>query len=53
MDASSNTTSQGDVLHSANHNSLSPEEIAKALQRHNRHHPSNQPQASSKPAKRR
>lgn len=49
MDANTmNATS--DVLHSANHSSLSAEEVAKALQRHNRHHPSGQPQSvSAKP----
>jgi hypothetical protein len=28
-----------DVLHSENHSKLSPEEIAKAVAHHNRHHP--------------
>jgi hypothetical protein len=31
--------SQTDVLHSENHSKLSDEEIAKAVARHNKHHP--------------
>jgi threonine aldolase len=33
------TNAASDVLHSSNHSKLSPEEIAKAMARHNRHHP--------------
>jgi hypothetical protein len=33
-----NTNFQSDVLHSEHHSSLSAEEIAKAVQRHNRQH---------------
>jgi hypothetical protein len=35
------TTMSSDVLHSDHHSKLSPEEIAKAVARHNRHHPGN------------
>jgi threonine aldolase len=34
-----NTNVASDVLHSSNPSKLSPEEIAKAVARHNRHHP--------------
>ena len=34
-----NTNRASDVLHSSNSSKLSPEEIAKAVARHNRHHP--------------
>ena len=34
-----NPTPQTDVLHSENHSKLSAEEIAKAVARHNKHHP--------------
>jgi len=37
MDTKTSVTS--DVLHSSNHSKLSAEEIAKAVARHNRHHP--------------
>jgi hypothetical protein len=37
MEAKTNVPS--DVLHSSNQSKLSPEEIAKAVARHNRHHP--------------
>jgi hypothetical protein len=30
---------QDDVLHSTGHSKLTPEEIAKAVEHHNRHHP--------------
>lgn len=33
-----NTNLQNDVLHSEHHSTLSAEEIAKAVQRHNREH---------------
>jgi hypothetical protein len=33
------TNLESDVLHSDNHSKLSEEAIAKALARHNRHHP--------------
>jgi hypothetical protein len=33
------TNISSDVLHSNNHSKLSAEEIAKAVARHNRHHP--------------
>jgi hypothetical protein len=36
-----------DVLHSDHHSKLSAEEIAKAVARHNRHHPGNKTVASS------
>ena len=34
-----NTDPQSDVLHSESHSRLSSEEIAKAVARHNKHHP--------------
>jgi hypothetical protein len=34
-----NISSPSEILHSAHHSKLSAEEIAKALARHNRHHP--------------
>jgi hypothetical protein len=34
-----NSGPQTDVLHSENHSKLSAEEIAKAVARHNKHHP--------------
>jgi hypothetical protein len=40
-----------DVLHSENHSKLSTEEIAKALARHNKHHPNAGAEASAKPKK--
>ncbi|MGP8247359.1 MAG: hypothetical protein ACLQVN_22960 [Bryobacteraceae bacterium] len=41
-----------DVLHSENHSKLSAEEIAKALARHNKHHPKGGTEtASEKPKK--
>ncbi len=33
-----NSTQPNDVLHSDNHSRLSPEEIAKAVARHNKNH---------------
>jgi dTDP-4-dehydrorhamnose reductase len=48
MDASTtNTTLQSDVLHFENHGKLSAEEIAKAVARHNHHHPNHQPESAS------
>ena len=35
----SNPTPISDVLHPEHHTKLSDEEIAKAVERHNRHHP--------------
>jgi len=32
-------TSQTEILHSEKHSKLSDEEVAKALARHNKHHP--------------
>jgi hypothetical protein len=44
------TNESSDVLHSSDHSKLSAEEIAKAVARHNRHHPGNKtPPASDKP----
>ena len=40
-----------DVLHSENHTKLSAEEIAKALARHNKHHPKAGAGAPEKPKK--
>jgi hypothetical protein len=40
-----------DVLHSENHSKLSTEEIAKALARHNKHHPKAGTEASSEKPK--
>jgi hypothetical protein len=34
----SNSNPVTDVLHSENHSKLSPEEVAKALAHHNKHH---------------
>jgi hypothetical protein len=39
--------SSSDVLHSDHHSKLSAEEIAKAVARHNRHHPGNKTVAAS------
>jgi hypothetical protein len=36
---SETTNSQTEVLHSEHHSKLSDEEIAKAVARHNKHHP--------------
>jgi len=51
----STTNVASDVLHPSNHSKLSAEEIAKAVARHNRHHPgakmaaaSGKPQTSAK-----
>jgi hypothetical protein len=41
------TNVASDVLHSSNHSKLSPEEIAKAVARHNRHHPGTKTAATS------
>jgi hypothetical protein len=45
--AESTTSVSSDVLHSENHSKLSPEEIAKALAHHNRHHGGGQAQGSA------
>ena len=42
-----NPTAVSDVLHSDNHSKLSTEEIAKALARHNKHHPKGEAVVSS------
>lgn len=39
---------QDDVLHSTDHSKLTPEEIAKAIAHHNKHHPQNKMEASGK-----
>ena len=39
-----NSGPQTDVLHSENHSKLTDEEIAKAVARHNKHHPEAKPQ---------
>jgi hypothetical protein len=44
-------TNKTEVLHSENHSKLSAEEIAKAVARHNRHHPASSGGASAKPKK--
>jgi hypothetical protein len=41
------TNVSSDVLHSSNHSTLSAEEIAKAVARHNRHHPGSKTAATS------
>jgi len=46
-----NISSPREVLHSEHHSKLSPEEIAKALARHNRHHPESTEQRAEKPQK--
>ncbi len=55
MDSAKSTTAPAnDVLHIAAQSKLSPEEIAKALAHHNRHHHGDQPadaQAKTAPGK--
>jgi hypothetical protein len=46
-----NNSSPREVLHSEHHSKLSPEEIAKALARHNRHHPAETEREVAKPQK--
>ncbi|HVX64998.1 MAG TPA: hypothetical protein VHA11_00275 [Bryobacteraceae bacterium] len=46
-----NTSLESDVLHSENHSKLSEEAIAKALARHNRHHPAGAGNTSAKAKK--
>jgi hypothetical protein len=47
----SNTSVQDDVLHLGSESKLSPEDIAKALAHHNKHHHGDQPaQAAAKVA---
>lgn len=41
---------KSDVLHSENHHRLTPEEIAKAVAHHNRHHKGDQKQNAPKKA---
>jgi hypothetical protein len=41
------TNVSNEVLHSSNHSTLSAEEIAKAVARHNRHHPATRTAATS------
>jgi threonine aldolase len=43
------TNISSDVLHSSDHSKLSAEEIAKAVARHNRHHPGTKTATSEKP----
>ena len=45
MEAKTNVSS--DVLNSSSHSKLSAEEIAKAVARHNRHHPGTKTAATS------
>ena len=46
------TNPPSDVLHSEGHSKLSAEEIAKAVARHNRHHPKGRPETpANKPKK--
>ena len=44
-------TSATEVLHNESHSKLTPEEIAKAVARHNREHPAANAGASAKPKK--
>lgn len=39
-------SAQNDVLQSTEHSKLTPEEIAKAIAHHNKHHPQNKVEAS-------
>ncbi len=39
MSSSIDSSLKDDVLHSTDHSKLTPEEIAKAIAHHNRHHP--------------
>jgi hypothetical protein len=45
--AGSNNSIENDVLHLGSQSKLSPEEIAKALAHHNRHHSGDQPQQAA------
>ena len=45
METKANISSE--VLHSNNHSKLSAEEIAKAVARHNRHHPDTRTKAAT------
>jgi len=49
--ATTNSPVPSDVLHSEGHSRLSPEQIAKALARHNREHPNRAPNKATKPQK--
>jgi len=46
----SDSTTKSDVLHSENHYKLTPEEVAKAVAHHNRHHKGDQKQNAPKKA---
>jgi len=46
----SDSAIKNDVLHPENHQKLTPEEIAKAIAHHNRHHKGDQKQDASKKA---
>jgi len=46
-----NTNAPTEVLHSETHSKLTAEEIAKAVARHNRHHPAEAKGAPAKPKK--
>ena len=49
--ASTNSPLPGDGLHSESHSHLTPEEIAKAVARHQREHPNQAAKRSSTPQK--
>jgi len=44
----SDSAIKNDVLHSENHHKLTPEEVAKAVAHHNRHHKGDQNQSAPK-----
>jgi hypothetical protein len=48
-----NSNMRNEVLHSANHSTLSAEEIAKAVARHNHKHPGKTQTVTSAPAAKR
>ena len=48
---SETTNSQSEILHSEKHSKLSDEEIAKALARHNKHHPAAKDESAAAKAK--
>lgn len=48
MDQKPTTSIKDDVLHSTDHVRLTPEEIAKAVAHHNRHHPKDKAEMSSR-----
>jgi len=45
------TNTQSEVLHSENHSKLSAEEIQKALDRHNKHHPAEKAKSAAPKSK--